>query len=237
MTDSPSSSSFSWEEAISFWSSSTLVSLSASFAFKSSSSFEDAAGVEELGTDLVVDLAIDGAPETVESLFFASATAPPIGRLSIGAERLLVDGAAGRVVVLEIAGLTTGLGLDALMDEACFRAAVADVAEIPRFSANVSDLAVGEWLAPVGARDVLLAVVEIGFVFSSPEPPMEEVDLWPELAEGGAVALLAGFRTVDPVIGRDGGLLKPPVDLAAGTYESQSANFDTSMAKKIGLNA
>lgn len=49
---------------------------------------------------------------------------------------------------------------------------------------------------------------------SSPDPPMDDVDLCDALDEEvGPVALLAGFRTLDPAMARVGGLLNPPVAL------------------------
>jgi hypothetical protein len=60
--------------------------------------------------------------------------------LATGADRLAVvlevEGAL--VVVLDVAGLTAGLGLDALTEVAGFRAVVEEVVAA-RFSASVSD--------------------------------------------------------------------------------------------------
>jgi hypothetical protein len=64
---------------------------------------------------------------------------------------------------------------------------------------------------PDVAREVLRAAAASGFFFSSPDPPpVEGVDLCPALADVGAVALLAGFRTEEPTGGRVGGLDNPP---------------------------
>jgi len=83
----------------------------------------------------------------------------------------------------------------------------------PLFSARDSGL-VDVW-DPADAREVRLAAVARGFFLSSPDPPMEDVDLCDALDEVvGPVALLAGFRTVDPAMARVGGLLNPPVALA-----------------------
>lgn len=152
-------------------------------------------------------VAADGDPETVDNLFLASATAPPLlVGFDIGTVRLAV----------EETGLTAAFGLEEVTETAAFRAVVDEID--PRFSARVSVLAV---FAPEvdGAREVLLAAAAAsGFFFSSPEPPVDGVARWLALEDVGAVAVLAGLRTVDPVAGLVGGLLNPPVVLADGIY-------------------
>ena len=94
----------------------------------------------------VVVRAAPGDPDTVESLFLTSATAPPLlVGLEIGAERLAVAEVlvlpVALVVVLDVAGFTAGLGLDVLVDTAGFRTVAVGAAALPRFSARVSVLA------------------------------------------------------------------------------------------------
>jgi hypothetical protein len=103
-------------------------------------------------------VAAPGDPEIVESLFFASATVPPLDGFETGAaERLVVVPVA---LVVLVTGLIAGLGLDELIDVAGFLAVVVVAAFV------------GDWCVAEGAREVLLALVESVF-FSSPEPPIE----------------------------------------------------------------
>ncbi len=149
----------------------------------------------------------------MERRFFVSAPAPEAAGLAAGADRLaeVLGVGVGLVVVLDVVGLTAGLGLDALTEVAGFRDAVEEVVVVPRFSVSVSGFT-GVWWAPEVARDVLRAAAASGFFFSSPEPPPTEgVDLCPALADVGAVALLVGFRTEEPIGARVGGLESPPV--------------------------
>ena len=95
------------------------------------------------------------------------------------------------------------------IDPAGFRTTEDDAAGAPRFSAIVS-VFVAVW---EGAKEVRRAVGTRGFFFSSPEPPTEDWDLCDALVDVEAVALLAGFRTVELATGRVGGLLKLPVVL------------------------
>jgi hypothetical protein len=209
-------------------SSSTLVSLSSSFAFSSSTSFDDAEA-DAVPVGLVVVLEAPGDAEIVESLFFASATGPPLlDGFKIGAERLAEAEAlvlpVALVLVLDVAGFTAGFGLEVLVVPAGLLTAVVDEVAAPRFSASVSGFT-GELLDPVGAREVLLAAAARGFFFSSPDPPIEAVDLCPALEDVGAVALLAGFRTTEPAAGRVGGLLNPPVVLVDWAAEEDVVGF------------
>lgn len=124
--------------------------------------------------------------------------------------RLVVADPTGPValdVVLDTAGFKVGFGLDVVAGIAAFRV-------VPRFSANVSALAVEE------AREVLRAAVASGFLVSSPDPPIDGRDLCVDVVEDvEAAALVAGFRAANPPIGRVGGLLKAPVVLAAWAAE------------------
>lgn len=129
----------------------------------------------------------------------------------------LVVAPASLDVVLDTAGLAAGLELDAIVGVADFRTVVVEESPAPRFSANVSALA-GEFVEL--AREVLLAAAASGFLVSSPELPTDGRDLCVEVAEEAAVAvLLAGFRAASPPTGRVGGLLRPPVVLAAWAVE------------------
>lgn len=82
---------------------------------------------------------VPGDPEIVESLFFASATAPVAAGLEIGVVRLAVVPVVPAALVVDdvVAGLTVDFGLDELTVVAGFRTADVD-AVVPRFSANVS---------------------------------------------------------------------------------------------------
>lgn len=179
----------------------------------------------EAGTPLAAALGDAGDADIVESLFLAS-TAEVLDGLVAGVVRLAVAAevpvaAVALDVVLGIAGLAAGFGLDVLVGAAAFRAAVADERVGPRFSANVSDLA-GDCVVE-DARDVLRAAAASGFLVSSPDPPTDGRDRWAEGAEvaeeAGVAVLLAGFRTAKPPAGRVGGLLRPPVVLAAWVAE------------------
>jgi hypothetical protein len=165
----------------------------------------------------VAGLEVLGEPAIEDNRFLASATAPEltVGGLATGADLVVAVAvgawAAGLVVVLEDNGaLTTGFGLDELTEVAGFLVVVVEaLADAPPalFSAKVSVFP-GEWLDPVGAREVLLVVVVVVFFFSSPEPPIEGVDLCPALDDVGAVALLGAFRRRGA---RVGGFDRPPV--------------------------
>ena len=85
-----------------------------------------------------------GDPDIVERRFFASATVPEIAGLEIGADLLAevpeLKGALVEVLeVLDVEGLSAGLGLDALTDVVGFRTVVEEVVGAPRFSARLSD--------------------------------------------------------------------------------------------------
>ena len=170
----------------------------------------------EAGTALVAALGDAGDADIVDTLFLASTAAVLVG-LEIGVARLVVA-PASLDVVLDTADLTAGFGLDAVVGMAAFRTVVVDESPAPRFSANVSALA-GECVV-AGAREVLRAAAASGFLVSSPDPPIDARDLCVEVAEvAGVAALLAGFRTASPPTGRVGGLLRPPVVLAAWAVE------------------
>ena len=84
-----------------------------------------------------------GDPDIVERRFFASATAPAIAGLAIGADLLAevleLKGAFVEVLeVLDVEGLSAGLGLDAPTEVVGFRAVVDEVVVAPRFSAKLS---------------------------------------------------------------------------------------------------
>jgi len=201
-----SSRSLSWEDVISFCNSSTLTSLSASFAFNSSTSFDDAAAEAE---GRVVGVFEAGDPEIADNRFFTSGTAPATVDL---AEATDLPGKeleeVGARTVLELVGFTSTLGLAELDEIVGFRTDGATA--VPRFSAIDSGFAD---VPDEGARDVLLAPVDNGFFFSSPDPPIDVDVRCPALADVEAVALEGVFRTVDTG-GRVGGLLSPPVVLA-----------------------
>jgi len=132
-------------------------------------------------------------PAKEDSLFFASATALVTGAFVVGAADR-VD--AGPLVAAVFA--TVGLAdVAELIDEVGFRAEAAEDVAVFDGDPCVED-----------ARDVLLT--EVVDFFSSVEE-MDGVGLWLELEAVGAVALLAVLRTVEPAIGRVGGLLNPPV--------------------------
>jgi hypothetical protein len=172
--------------------------------------------VGEAGAPLIAALGDAGDADTVDNLFLVS-TADVLDGLEIGVVRLVVA-PASLDVVLDTDGLTAGFGLDALVGVAAFRTVVVDESPVPRFSANVSALA-GECVV-AGAREVLRAAAASGFLVSSPDPPTDGRDLCVEVAEvAGVAALLAGFRTASPPTGRVGGLLRPPVVLAAWAVE------------------
>jgi hypothetical protein len=92
--------------------------------------------------------------------------------------------------------VTVLVGVEELVVVVGFRAAAAE-------DAVVFD---GELLDAEGITDVRLAALVRGF-FSSTELDVR----CEELADVPAVALLAGFRIVEPAAGRAGGLLSPPV--------------------------
>ena len=86
-----------------------------------------------------------GDPDIVERRFFASATAPEIVGLAMGADLLAevleLKGALVEVLeVLDAEGLSAGFGLDALTEVVGLRAVVEEVAVAPRFSPKLSDL-------------------------------------------------------------------------------------------------
>lgn len=149
-----------------------------------------------------------GDPETVDRRFLASETAPETADLAVGRDLLGRElEEAGARVVVELVGFKTALGLTELVAVVGLRTAGA--AGVPRFSASVSVFAE---VPEEGARDVLLAPVDNGFFFSSPEPPIDVDVLCPVLEDVEAVALVVGLRTLETG-GRVGGLLSPPVVL------------------------
>lgn len=130
-------------------------------------------------------------PAMVESLFFASATAPPAGALLIAGDR--DDMEPLPVAVLGTSGFAA---VDELIVVVGLRAEAVVVVALE------GEPCVEE------ARDVLLAAV--ADFFSSMED-IDGVGLWLVLEAVGAVALLAVLRTAEPASGRVGGLLNPPV--------------------------
>jgi hypothetical protein len=195
--------------AISAFNSLTWVSLSSSFAFNSSTSFEEDVGVEVLAAfGVVLELVPRELPD-VETRFFGSATMP-VG-FTAGAERVVAVpfAVAAFIVVLGVAVFTGGFaGLDVVADVAGLRAAAAVPAGV--------EVLLGEFcVEDEEANDVRF----VNGFFSSTEL-VEGADLCPiVLDEAGAAVLVAGFLTVEPAGGRVGGLLNPPVVVRATEAE------------------
>jgi hypothetical protein len=125
-----------------------LVSLSSSFAFNSSISFDDVDEDAEWPTGFAGVLETPVVPDIVESLFLASVTAALLAGLAIGVDRLVVPEAPTvpvvLAVVLDTVGLTVCFGLGELVDTAGFRTVDVDGAAFALLSAAVSGFA-EEW--------------------------------------------------------------------------------------------
>lgn len=126
-----------------------MVSLSSSFAFNSSISFDDVDEGAEWPAGFTGVLETPVVPDIVESLFLASVAAALLAGLAIGADLLVVVPEAPTVpvvlaVVLDTAGLTVCFGLDKLVGTAGFRTVDVDGAALALLSVAVSGFA-EEW--------------------------------------------------------------------------------------------